>query len=139
MILTDGPKMALTPTYWVFEMYKVHQGATSLPVELTTPDYIVGENKIPAVSASASRDPSGKVHLSLVNSNPHQSFTVSCRLEGVAAKTVTGRILTAPAMNARNTFEAPNAVHPVPFTGATLDGATLTVALPAKSVVVLEL
>jgi alpha-N-arabinofuranosidase len=139
MILTDGPKMALTPTYWVFEMYKVHQGATSLPVELTTPDYIVGENKIPAVSASASRDPSGKVHLSLVNSNPHQSFTVSCRLEGVAAKTVNGRILTAAEMNARNTFEAPDVVKPQPFTGASLANATLTVTLPAKSVVVLEL
>jgi alpha-N-arabinofuranosidase len=139
MILTDGPKMALTPTYWVFEMYKVHQGAVSLPVELTTPDYVVGENKIPAVSASASRDSSGKVHLSLVNSSPHQPFTVSCRLEGVAAKTVTGRILTAPAMNARNTFEAPDVVKPQPFTGASLANATLTVTLPAKSVVVLEL
>jgi alpha-N-arabinofuranosidase len=139
MILTDGPKMALTPTYWVFEMYKVHQGAVSLPVELTTPDYVVGENKIPAVSSSASRDSSGKVHLSLVNSSPHQPFTVSCRLEGVAAKTVTGRILTAPAMNARNTFEAPDVVKPQPFTGASLANATLTVTLPAKSVVVLEL
>jgi alpha-N-arabinofuranosidase len=139
MILTDGLKMARTPTYWVFEMYKVHQGAVSLPLELTTPDYVVGDGKLPAVSASASRDSAGKVHLSLVNANPNQPFTVSCRLEGVAAKTVTGRILTAPAMNARNTFEAPDAVHPVAFTGATLNGATLTVALPAKSVVVLEL
>jgi alpha-N-arabinofuranosidase len=26
MILTDGPKMIVTPTYHVFEMYKVHQG-----------------------------------------------------------------------------------------------------------------
>ncbi|MFS8572711.1 MAG: alpha-N-arabinofuranosidase, partial [Clostridia bacterium] len=31
MILTDGPKMIVTPTYHVFEMYKPHQGATLLP------------------------------------------------------------------------------------------------------------
>jgi alpha-N-arabinofuranosidase len=139
MILTDGTKMTVTPTYWVFEMYKVHQGATSLPVELTTPDYAFGGNKIPAVSASASRDSAGKVHLSLVNTDPNRSITVSCQLEGVAAKTVTGRVLTATTMSAHNTFDAPNAVQPVPFTGATLANSTLTVALPAKSVVVLEL
>jgi alpha-N-arabinofuranosidase len=139
MILTDGTKMTVTPTYWVFEMYKVHQGATSLPVELTTPDYVLGGNKIPAVSASASRDTAGKVHLSLVNTDPNRPITVSCQLEGVAAKTVTGRVLTATTMSAHNTFDAPNAVQPVAFTGASLNGATLTIALPAKSVVVLEL
>jgi len=139
MILTDGPKMTVTPTYWVFEMYQVHQGATSLPTELTTPDYKLGDQAIPAVSASASRDASGRVHLSLVNTNPQQPVTVTCTLEGVAAKAVTGRILTAVAMNAHNTFDAPGAVKPQPFTGASLVGATLTVALPAKSVVVLEL
>ena len=41
MILTDKEKMLLTPTYQVFEMFKVHQGATSLPVELQSPDYAV--------------------------------------------------------------------------------------------------
>jgi alpha-N-arabinofuranosidase len=139
MILTDGAKMTVTPTYWVFEMYKIHQGAVSLPLVLTTPDYGLGGNKIPAVSASASRDSAGKVHLSLVNTDPSRPITVTCQLEGVAAKTVTGRVLTAAAMNARNTFEAPETVRPVTFAGATLANGILTVELPAKSVVVLEL
>src|SRR5436305_1738592 len=38
MILTDKEKMLLTPTYHVFEMYKVHQGATLIPTELTAPE-----------------------------------------------------------------------------------------------------
>jgi alpha-N-arabinofuranosidase len=38
MILTDKEKMILTPTYHVFEMFKPHQGATSLPLTLTSPD-----------------------------------------------------------------------------------------------------
>lgn len=139
MILTDKEKMLLTPTYHVFEMFKVHQGATFLPVELTTPDYAFGEEKIPAVSASASRSKDGKVHLSLANTNPHTAITVTAKLSGHTASNVTGRILTAPAVNAHNTFENPNAVQPAAFTGAQLSNDTLTVTLPAKSVVILAL
>ena len=67
MILTDKEKMLLTPTYHVFEMFKVHQGGTLLPVELQSPDYAVGAEKIPMVSASATRSADGTVHLSLAN------------------------------------------------------------------------
>lgn len=139
VILTDGPKLVLTPTYWVFEMFKVHQNATSLPVELVTPNYSFDGKSIPAVSASASRNAAGLVHVSLVNTDPKRALDVSLRISGMAAKGVTGRILTADAMNARNTFEAPDVVKPAAFSGAKLEGDSLTVALPAKSVVVLEL
>jgi len=138
MILTDKEKMLLTPTYHVFEMFKVHQGATALPLQLATPDYVVGENKIPAVSASASRDAAGKIHLSLTNADSNNAITLECRLMGASAQSVSGRVLSAPAVNAHNTFTEPNAVAPQPFNGATLAGNSLDVTLPAKSVVVLE-
>jgi len=64
---------------------------------------------------------------------------VSVALTGAVASHVRGEILTAPAMDARNTFDAPDAVHPTAFTGASLAGGTLTATLPAKSVVVLTL
>src|SRR6478609_6260503 len=139
MILTDKEKMIVTPTYHAFEMFKVHQGATTLALELKTPDYALGTEKIPAVSASASRDAAGKIHVSLVNTNPREAITVTTTLTGSAAKAVTGRILTAPAVNSHNTFAQPRNVEPAAFTGAKLEGATLTVSLPAKSLVVLEL
>ncbi|MCF3651673.1 alpha-N-arabinofuranosidase [Synoicihabitans lomoniglobus] len=139
MILTDGPRMLRTPTYHVFEMFKVHQGATVVPLELDPPDYTHGDASIPAVSASASRRDDGTLHLSLVNTDPHHAQTVSCTLDGVTATTVRGRILTAPSMHTHNTFDAPDTVVPVAFTGASLDGNTLTVALPAMSVVMLSL
>jgi alpha-N-arabinofuranosidase len=139
MILTDQDRMLVTPTYHVFEMLKVHQGATSLPLTLSSPDYAVGAEKIPAVSASASRDAAGRIHVSLTNANPHDAIPVSCALAGVAARAVSGRVLTAPAINSHNTFEAPHTVEPAPFTGATLADGKLTLALPAKSVVVLTL
>ena len=47
MILTDKEKMLRTPTYWVFEMFKVHQGGTFLPVDLQSPDYVFGEREDP--------------------------------------------------------------------------------------------
>jgi alpha-N-arabinofuranosidase len=140
MILTSKEKMLRTPTYWVFEMFKVHQGGTFLPVELHSPDYTFGQEKIPMLSASATRAADGSaVHLSLANSSPTQVATLTVKLAGLAAKSAAGRILTAAAMNAHNTFDAPNAVQPAAFNGATVKGDTLELKLPAKSVVVLAL
>jgi alpha-N-arabinofuranosidase len=138
MVLTDGAKMLRTPTYHVFEMFKVHQGGTYLPAELETGDYVLDNQHMPAVSASATRDKDGTVHLSLVNCDPHQARPVQCQIVGAALKSVSGRILTAPEMNAHNTFEQPDAVQPVPFAGAELQGDALRVTLPPKSVVVLR-
>ena len=139
MILTDKEKMLLTPTYHVFEMYKPFQGATALPVQLVTPDYVFGQEKIPAVSATAARAADGKVYLALVNVLPGESATVTTSLVGLATTRVTGRILTASAIDAHNTYAAPNTVVPQPFSDATVTEGQLTVRLPAKSVVVLEL
>jgi alpha-N-arabinofuranosidase len=138
MILTDNEKMTLTPTYHVFEMYTVHQDATLLPTDLTGADYALGSEKIPDVSVSASRDLAGKIHVTLCNLNPNQPAQVACTLAGAKAQKLSGRILTAPEMNAHNTFDNPESVTPAAFTAfnTTADGFNTT--LPAKSVVVLE-
>jgi alpha-N-arabinofuranosidase len=121
-------------------MFKVHQGGTFLPVELQSPDYAFGQERIPMVSASATRAADGSaVHLSLANTSPAQALTLSVKLAGLAPKSVTGRVLTAPAMNAHNTFAAPDTVRPAAFDGAAVKGGTLEVQLPPRSVVVLAL
>jgi alpha-N-arabinofuranosidase len=139
MILTDKEKMIRTPTYHVFEMYQPFQDATSLPVDLKSPDYTFDGNSIPAVSASAAKAKDGHVYVSFANCDPKNDVTVDCKLDGVTAQSVSGRILTAGAMNAHNTFEQPDAVKPADFTGAQMTGGILHVTLPAKSVVVLQL
>ncbi len=139
MILTDHQRFVLTPTYHVFEMLNVHQGATSLPTVLKTPDLAQSSVKIPTVSASASRDASGRIHLSLVNTNPDAPANVSCTVVGADIKAVAGRVLTAPEITAHNTFDAPHSVEPKAFAGATVAGDHLSIVLPAMSVVVLEL
>ena len=55
MILTQGPKMILTPTYHVFHMFRPFQDATFLPTELQTPRYELGSVSVPAVEPSAAR------------------------------------------------------------------------------------
>jgi alpha-N-arabinofuranosidase len=140
VILTDKEKMIRTPTYWVFEMFKVHQGGTFLPVELQSPDCTFGSERIPAVSASATRSADGRtVHLSLANATPGQPVSLTVSLAGVAPATAAGRLLTAETMQAHNTSGAPDAVRPVPFDGVKLAGGILTLTLPAKSVAVIEL
>jgi len=139
LILTDKEKMLLTPTYHIFDMYKVHQDAKYLPIQLTAPDYVVGDKKIPAVNVSASQDASGKVHISLVNLDLHNNITVSTSLKDIRWKSVTGQILTSANITDINTFDHPDKLHPENFTGAKKDGDNLVVVMPAKSAVTLEL
>ncbi|HEY0367405.1 MAG TPA: alpha-N-arabinofuranosidase [Pyrinomonadaceae bacterium] len=139
MILTDKEKMVVTPTYHVFRMYSVHQGATMIPVDLSAPQYKLGDASVPALSVSASRDSEGRLHLSIVNLDPNQAAEINTTIWGGAIKSVTGEVLTAPAVNAMNTFDNPNTVKPAPFSGYKLEGSQLSLRIPSKSVVVLEL
>ena len=98
-----------------------------------------GDEAIPAISVSGSRDDEGKVHLSLCNLNPGREISISCELRGMKPTSATGRVLTAEAINTHNTFEHPKLVKPVTFDGVTLTGNALLLDLPAKSIVVLEI
>jgi alpha-N-arabinofuranosidase len=137
MILTKAEKMIVTPTYYVFEMYKVHQGAKLLPSDITCNPYKSGLETLASISASASKDKSGKIHISICNLNPEEPAQIECSLEGFEVKKAAGRILTAEAMNAHNTFEKPDAVKPVEFKGIEIKDGKILAAIPSKSVVVL--
>jgi alpha-N-arabinofuranosidase len=139
MILTSDEKMVLTPTYYVFEMYKPFKDATYLPLAIAAPDYRHGRYTVPAVHACAARGAGGRVYVALSNLNPNDAAKLTVKLEGLKAHSVSGQILTASAMNAINTFEQPNAVKPTSFAGASVKGDELSVDLPSKSVVVLTL
>ncbi|MDR2498664.1 MAG: alpha-N-arabinofuranosidase [Tannerellaceae bacterium] len=139
VILTDKEKMTLTPTYWVYWLYKVHHDATLLPVQFSCNKYEVGGRKIDAVSISASKDASGKVHITLVNLDPNKEQLVDGELRGMAGKNISGKILTSPKLNDYNSFERPNTVGVKDFSGAKLSSGKLTITLPPKSVVMVEI
>lgn len=138
VILTEGEKMLLTPTYHVMELYKVHQDAKLIPIQVQTGTYAFGNEELPAVSASASIDSLGKTHVSLVNIHPTEPQQVSVNLDK-AYRHVEGRILTANDLKDHNTFEEPGRIKPVAFRDARLKSNTLDVQLAPFSVVVLTL
>ena len=141
MILTDGAQTLLTPTYHVFEMWKVHQNAQLLPVHLQSDDYARGEQSIPGWNVSASRGAGGRLNLTLCRTHATQGATLECELRGLEFSDAKGRVLATDALNSHNTFAAPETVAPRALTGEELRivEGKLRVTLPAASVAVVTL
>lgn len=139
VILTKEEKLVLTPTYHVMEMYNVHQGALLLPLNITSNQYELNGKKMQAVSASASKDKNGIVHISLVNLDAKKPQDISIDLGAINAISVTGRILQSGQLQDHNSFAEPEKIKPAQFRNATIKGKSMSVTLPPFSVVVLEL
>ncbi len=139
VILTDGGKMLLTPTYHVFDMYKVHQDAELLSLDFISPEYELNGDRIPQISVSSSVDSEGKVHVTICNLKPTESVELDMDIRGLKVKSCVGRILTSDTMTAKNTFEAPNNVTIKSFCDFKLEANQLLFTLPSKSVVQLEI
>jgi alpha-N-arabinofuranosidase len=139
LILTKGDKILLTPTYFVFDLYKVHMDAKKLNISFKSPDYSNEDKKIPALNISASQDSAGTVHITLVNIDPAKPIALQAVLPGITFNSVRGQILTSAKLTDINTFENPDKIKIGPFNGAKKSGNELLVIMPAQSVVMLEL
>ena len=139
VILTNEEKMLVTPTYHVMEMYNVHQDAIMIPLTVQSNDYVFNNEKLKAISASASKDANGVVHVSLVNIDAKNEQDLTIDVRGGKFTSVTARILTSPKLQDHNSFEAPDKIKPAGFKGITLTGGTLKGKLPPFSIVVIEL
>ena len=138
MVLTDGPKMLLTPTYHVFELYKPFQDATSLPTEVSGPHYVLNGPELEQLSASACKTADGKVHVALCNLHHADPLDVEAKLAGVSGGGgVTGRIVTGETIQSHNTFDETGNVAAADFKGATMRGGAVKLTLPPHAVVVL--
>lgn len=138
VILTDKEKMILTPTYHVMEMYNVHQDATLLPVTVRSNEYVLDGQNLPVVSASASRDKKGVIHVSIVNIDPNAPQKITLQIEGVGWGNVTGRVLSSPKIQDFNSFATPDKIRPAVFRNIVVDKNRVIVTLPPASVVVLS-
>lgn len=134
VILTDGDRMILTPTYHVFHMYRHHQGAKLLDAYLAdAPDVRDIELTLPEVTQSVSIDPEGVVTATLCNLSLKDTAQVDLRFAHSKPHFIEGRVL-AGAMDAHNTFEQPESVHETAFTDYTETPAGLNVKLAPCSV-----
>lgn len=137
MIQTDGSKLLLTPTYYVYRMYRPFQDATSLPLEIDSGIYSYDKWAVAQVSASAARGKEGQILIALANLDPNRSADVEIALAGTANLEPAGELLTASAMDAHNSFAQTNLVRPVRFDAFKTDGKGIAAVLPPKSIVVL--
>ncbi|WP_018107998.1 alpha-N-arabinofuranosidase [Bacteroides propionicifaciens] len=137
MVLTKDDKMTLTPTYHVFEMYKAHQDATHIPIDLTSDTREIRGRNINTVSASVSQK-GDAVNLTLTNIDLETDRKIVIDLPNPKAKNVNGRILTSKNITDHNTFEQPNLVKPEVFKDAKIRNGKLELTIPAKSILALE-
>jgi alpha-N-arabinofuranosidase len=138
MILTKDKEMVLTPTYYVFKMYNVHQDAKMLPIDIKCGKYSSGANSIDAISASASiKD--GVVSITLCNLDPVKAQDISFDVQGLKLLTVTGKIVTADKINSYNDFGKKEEVSMANFSGAKLNKGQVVASIPSKSVVLIQL
>ena len=140
MILTKDNQMVRTPSFYVFKMYKVHHDATLLPSDIVSENYSLNEESVPAISATASKAADGKIHVTISNLNPNKELEVSCELRGTEKVTfVNGSIVTGEKINSYNDFGKKEEVTLAKFDKVKVNGNQLTVSIPSKSVVLVEL
>jgi alpha-N-arabinofuranosidase len=115
MILTQGDKMLITPTYHVFELYRSHQGSRSVQCAFEAPEihFVAGDQKrdLPGLVGSASVK-TDLLTLSVVN--PQATLPVEARIDlgGRGLVDATLSVLSHSELAAHNTFEMPNVVKP---------------------------
>lgn len=139
VVLTEGDKMILTPTYHVFHMYRHHQGAQLLDSELAgTETAGAGESSVPALQESVSMQEDGTVIVTIANMSVEKSYPVDLIFMEKKPESAEARILTNE-MHAKNTFEEPDVVKEEDFDGVMLTERGASFTIPACSVVSLRL
>ena len=133
VILTEGDKMVLTPTYHVFNMFKYHQDAELLDSYIETEQIGTDAHKVPNLTESVSLGKDGKIHVTLNNLSVTDSYDIDAVFAETDIKAVTGTILTNK-MDAHNTFDNPDVVRPESFDKVEIAGGNVKFTIPACSV-----
>jgi alpha-N-arabinofuranosidase len=109
VILTEGNKMALTPTYHVFDLYKGHQDATLNESYVQQDTVGMDEAWVPAIHVSASEGSDGKSRVTLANLSANEPQRIRCLLSGRDYESAAIRYISSD-MNACNEFDQPASV-----------------------------
>ena len=129
VILTEGDRMALTPTYHVFEMFKEHQGAKELDCWTDAERVGLGQWSVKQISASAS-EKDGVATVTLANC--HADDAADICLSGIGGEVLSARLLTG-ALDAHNDFDS-SPVAPKALEDVRAESNGLRLTLPPCSV-----
>ena len=134
VILTEGDRMILTPTYYVFNMYKNHQEATLVESYIDTKNIgVEEENQIPNLHESVSVDAEGKINITLNNLSVSDDYDIQGIFVDRDVKSVKAMILTNE-MGAYNNFDAPEVVKSVEFTEFKITDKGIDFKIPKCSI-----
>ena len=136
VILTEGEKMIKTPTYYVFHMYRHHQGAKLLESSLSGINEI-GECEwiVPELTESVSKkDDIVTITLNNLSATDKKDLDISF-VTGKEYEVVEANIVTSSDMHAHNTFDSPEVVKEITFKNYKTVKNGLKVTIPACSVV----
>ena len=140
MILTRDDQIVRTPSYYVFKMYTVHHDATLLPSVVESENYSFDTESISNLSTTSSKDADGKIHITISNLNPNKGTSVTCELRGTQkVDFVKGNIITGERINSYNDFDKKEEVTLKDFGNVKVKGNVVTVNMPSKSIVMVEL
>ncbi|MDZ7717725.1 MAG: alpha-L-arabinofuranosidase C-terminal domain-containing protein [Balneolaceae bacterium] len=141
VILTEGDQMIKTPTYHVFDLYRVHFDTELLQTNTNISSYGHNGEEIPSVSLTASKSDDGRINLTITNLDANNAQDVELDFRGIddLGNVSSGKILTADEVSSVNTFDDPENVVLNDFSDHEMDGTMLSISLPSKSVVMLTI
>ena len=120
VILTEGAKMLLTPTYYIFRMFKYHQDAEKY--------------QVPAISESVSVDKDGVYTITLANASLDQAEEMEVSFFEFAPKSAEAFIVKGN-MRDYNTFEHGDVVKEEAYEDVKLTPNGVILNVPPCSVV----
>ncbi len=153
LILTDGDEMVLTPTYWVFDMYKDHQGAELLDSWTSSSDIDTTINNrqnqeiavnFPSLTHTASTK-DDLINITMSNFNPDSEQVVFVELfnksDNYTYEVDACEILYPEDgdLKAHNDFSNPNILSTREWNGYEEQEQGIAINLPAGSIVKLIL
>jgi len=163
LMLAQGDKVTLTPTFHVFKMYLPHRGGQAVRAEFTapaisnplgsTPIQVGGNSYIGALapvktlaglsgSASMAAKGSGSGNvliLSVVNPHLTRPMTTEITIHGASAASSTGMVLASHDIHDHNDFARPDAVKAVAAEVIAPSGGKLRHTFPPGSVTTLQI
>ncbi len=136
VVLTEGARMVLTPTYYAFHMYKHHQDGQLLDSFLEGNELTGKEEQyqVPVLSESVSEGKDGRITVTLNNLSLTEEKQVEIVFHELQPDEVEAVVLKNE-MNACNTFEEPSKVKEDAFTEYKIRERGLIVQMPPCSIV----
>ncbi len=134
VILTDGEKMIKTPTYHIFDMYKVHHDAELVESSIESSQIgICDDVQVQDLTESVSIGEDGILNITVTNASCEKAVEVETILTDKKVTSAVGEIVTGQ-MREKNTFEEPDEVEIKSFDDFKIVNGVLTFTIPACSV-----